>query len=51
MNVVIDINLSPDWEKVFREAGHGAVHWSRVGAPTATDEEILAWARRTIMWY
>lgn len=45
MNIVIDMNLSPDWEAVFREADCAAVHWSRVGDATAVDEEILAWAR------
>ena len=38
------MNLSPSW--VERLGGHGfeAVHWSTVGAATAPDAEILAWA-------
>ena len=44
MNLLVDMNLSPSW--VGRLAGHGfeAVHWSTIGAATAPDVEILAWA-------
>ena len=45
MKIVIDMNLSPDWIDVLREAGHEAVHWSTEGSARATDREILAWAR------
>ena len=45
MNIVIDMNLSPDWEAAFGKAAHVAIHWSRIGAPDATDEEILGWAK------
>jgi predicted nuclease of predicted toxin-antitoxin system len=40
----VDMNLSPSW--IDRLARHGleAVHWSTVGAATAPDNEILAWA-------
>ena len=38
------MNLSPSW--VERLVGHGfeAVHWSTIGAATASDVEILTWA-------
>jgi predicted nuclease of predicted toxin-antitoxin system len=44
VKLLVDMNLSPSW--VERLAGHGfeAVHWSTIGAPTAPDVEILAWA-------
>ena len=45
MKIVIDMNLSPAWVPVIQQAGHEAVHWSAVGAPTAPDHEIMAWAR------
>lgn len=45
MKIVVDMNLSPAWVPVLRQAGHEAVHWSAIGAPTAPDHEILAWAR------
>jgi predicted nuclease of predicted toxin-antitoxin system len=44
MKIVIDMNLSPDWVPVFIQAGYGAVHWSTVGDPRATDKTIMAWA-------
>jgi len=39
------MNLSPEWSCVLARHGFQAVHWSQIGDPTATDEEILAWAR------
>ena len=44
MKLLVDMNLSPSW--IERLAGHGfeAVHWSTIGAATAPDVEILAWA-------
>jgi len=45
MKIVIDMNLSPEWEDVFHLSPHAATHWSRVGALDAPDEEILSWAR------
>jgi predicted nuclease of predicted toxin-antitoxin system len=45
VKLLVDMNLSPRW--VERLAGHGfaAVHWSTIGAATAPDVEILAWAK------
>jgi predicted nuclease of predicted toxin-antitoxin system len=39
------MNLSPGWVDRLRQHGFEAVHWSTIGAATAPDEEILAWAR------
>ena len=44
MKIVVDMNLSPRWIACLKAAGHDAVHWSAIGAPTARDEEIMAWA-------
>ena len=45
MKLLVDMNLSPTW--IGRLARHGfeGVHWSTIGALTAPDDEILAWAR------
>ena len=45
MKILIDMNLPPRWAKVFAEESWEALHWSQVGAPTASDREIMAWAR------
>lgn len=39
------MNLSLDWIDCLGAAGHGAVHWSGVGAVDAPDDAILDWAR------
>ena len=46
MKLLIDMNLSPVWVSPLEHAGHKAKHWSSVGAPDATDREILGWAKR-----
>lgn len=45
MNLVVDMNLSPDWVVALAGAGHAARHWSEIGEVNATDREILVWAR------
>ena len=45
MNFLIDMNLSPKWEEVFKRHGWSAVHWSTVGNPRATDQVVMDWAR------
>lgn len=45
MKILIDMNLPPRWVQAFALAGWEAVHWSQAGAPTASDREIMAWAR------
>jgi len=44
MKLLVDMNLSPQWLAVLRGAGWDSVHWSQVGMPDATDQEILAYA-------
>ena len=44
MKVLVDLNLSPDWAIFLTEAGFEAVHWSKVGSPSATDTELMRWA-------
>ncbi len=45
MKFVIDMNLSPSWVQAFSEQGWDAVHWSTIGAASASDEEIMVWAK------
>ena len=45
MKILVDMNLPPRWIQLFARAGWEALHWSQVGAPTARDQEIMAWAR------
>ena len=44
MKIVVDMNLTPRWVVLLNGAGFAATHWSKVGAATASDEEIMAWA-------
>ena len=44
LEILVDMNLSPDWVPLLEQAGFAARHWSRIGAPTATDESIMRWA-------
>ncbi|MGV1006008.1 MAG: DUF5615 family PIN-like protein [Candidatus Nanopelagicales bacterium] len=41
MKLLVDMNLSPRWVHLMREAGHDARHWSEVGDPTAPDSTIM----------
>ena len=45
MKLLVDMNLSPGWVDRLRQHGFEAIHWSTIGAATAPDDEILAWAR------
>ena len=45
MKFVVDMNLAPSWVVRLTRLGFEAVHWSTIGAATAPDDEILAWAR------
>ena len=42
--LLIDMNLSPDWEHVLHGHGWHAVHWSTIGDPRASDRDIMDWA-------
>ncbi len=43
MKVLVDMNLSPRWAAELQSRGFESIHWSRIGAATAPDEEVLAW--------
>ncbi len=45
MKLLIDMNLSPRWINVLAEAGFEALHWTSLGAITAPDSEIMAYAK------
>ena len=45
VQIVIDMNLSPDWIDELTSQGWLSVHWSTIGDPKATDREIMDWAR------
>ncbi len=45
IQIVIDMNLSPDWVEELASYGWAAVHWSTIGDPRALDPEIMDWAR------
>jgi predicted nuclease of predicted toxin-antitoxin system len=44
VQVLIDMNLSPDWVTLLRQHGWSAVHWSAIGDPRAADRTLLDWA-------
>ena len=44
VKLLLDMNLSPEWVSVLERHGWGAVHWSMVGDPHASDREIMDWA-------
>jgi predicted nuclease of predicted toxin-antitoxin system len=44
MKLLVDMNLSPGWVKFLAGAGIDAVHWSSLGAASAPDAEIMAYA-------
>jgi predicted nuclease of predicted toxin-antitoxin system len=45
MNILVDMNFSPDWVEVFVRHGLSAVHWSTIGDPRAEDPILMQWAR------
>lgn len=45
MKIVVDMNLPPAWVDTLSQYGWSALHWSQVGSPTASDAEIMDWAR------
>ncbi len=47
MRILIDMNLSPRWVEVLRQAGWEAKHWVDVGDPRAPDRIIMEWARES----
>jgi hypothetical protein len=51
MKILVDMNLSPDWVPVLKDAGVEGVHWSQVGNPSASDQVVMDHARVMDMWY
>lgn len=45
MKLIIDMNLSPLWVTVLRDAGFEADHWSEIGDIRAPDTVIMGWAK------
>ena len=43
MKVLLDMNLSPRWAAERQSRGFESIHWSRIGAKSAPDEEVLGW--------
>ena len=41
IQILIDMNLSPDWVDELAAHGWPSVHWSTTGDPKATDREII----------
>jgi predicted nuclease of predicted toxin-antitoxin system len=46
MKLLVDMNLSPEWVTVLKQAGWEAIHWSKAGNLRAADSEIMAWAKQ-----
>jgi len=44
MKLLVDMNLSPRWVALLKNAGWEAEHWSAVGKHDAPDSEIMAYA-------
>jgi predicted nuclease of predicted toxin-antitoxin system len=44
VKVLLDMNLSPRWRTLLEREHIDAVHWSEVGALSAEDTEIMAYA-------
>ena len=45
MKILVDMNLSPKWAEFLRENGIEAAHWSSIGSPDASDNEIITYAK------
>ena len=44
MKLLVYVNLSPRWVSLLVSGGMQAIHWSTVGANSAPDTEIMAYA-------
>ncbi|MBW1683133.1 MAG: DUF5615 family PIN-like protein [Deltaproteobacteria bacterium] len=45
MNILLDVNLSPSWIPFLEKEEYETKHWSTIGPLTASDMEIMEWAR------
>lgn len=41
MTFLVDVNLSPKWVTLLKNAGYDATRWTDVGAANASDQEIM----------
>jgi len=46
MKILVDMNLSPIWVQVLRDAGFEAIHWRDIGQHDASDLVVLGWAEQ-----
>ena len=44
LQILVDMNLSPDWVGHLQKHGWPTVHWSAIGDPRASDQTIMQWA-------
>jgi predicted nuclease of predicted toxin-antitoxin system len=44
VKLLVDMSLSPSWVDRLARSAFEVVHWSTIGAATATESEILTWA-------
>lgn len=45
MKLLLDMNLPPRWVQFLTAESVECIHWSDVGAPTAKDSDIMAYAQ------
>lgn len=45
LKILVDMNLTPQWEGVLSQHGWDCRHWSNIGDYRATDQTIMEWAR------
>jgi predicted nuclease of predicted toxin-antitoxin system len=45
LKLLFDMNISPNAADYFASRGFECIHWQKVGAPGATDAEIMRYAR------
>jgi predicted nuclease of predicted toxin-antitoxin system len=45
MNLLLDMNLSPAWKPLLEDHGWQTQHWREIGAASASDAEIMTWAK------
>jgi predicted nuclease of predicted toxin-antitoxin system len=45
VKLLIDMNLSPRWVESLTAAGIESTHWSTIGAPSASDSDLMSFAR------
>jgi predicted nuclease of predicted toxin-antitoxin system len=45
IKILIDMNLSPNWVRLFNENNIEAAHWSKIGRSDEKDATVLKWAK------